>query len=108
MQATGNLPSSVRHSGFVIHVILQTIHVKALLGTVNVMAHVQPKHAVPYVFSKKSCKEHMAFITKYFKGTETYIIESHDGTGRVMHASMTVHGGPIYLSDRIVKDGKGM
>jgi hypothetical protein len=26
----------------------------------------------------------------------------------VMHASMTVHGGPIYLSDRIVKDGKGM
>ncbi len=52
----------------------------------------------PYVFSRGSCAAHIAFIEKYFDGTKQFEMKKGD---LVEHASVTVNGGPIHLSDRI-------
>jgi uncharacterized glyoxalase superfamily protein PhnB len=61
----------------------------------------QPKGPVPYLFSKNSCNDHMNWIVKHLDGKINYSMPDDKDSSKIIHAAMTVNGGPLYFSDRL-------
>jgi uncharacterized glyoxalase superfamily protein PhnB len=54
----------------------------------------------PYIFSKGSALKHIEFMETHFHGKCDFKMMRRDDTSQVEHASVTVFGGPVFVSDR--------